>query len=99
STYDNFVFLDTTKTVTADDGFTEGTTCGCAKWCSEQGEPFGVCGNGHTCICTKTKATEEDIGNRCTCDAWCQKHGHRDGGVCGDGNTCICSSTNKGRKL
>ena len=43
-------------------GFTEGKTCGCAQWCRERGSPFGVCGNGHTCICTRQELTKGQIG-------------------------------------
>ncbi len=32
------------------------------------------------------------LGDECTCDAWCRKYGHKNGGICGDGHTCICSS-------
>ncbi|UJR07422.1 hypothetical protein I4U23_011708 [Adineta vaga] len=86
---------ETTTSASVDNIFTEGKTCGCAQWCRDRGLPFGVCGNGHTCICTDTKATKEQIGGGCTCDAWCRKRGHHDGGVCGDGHTCLCSSTDK----
>ncbi|CAF4217114.1 unnamed protein product [Adineta steineri] len=93
--YGDLVFSDTTTILTADGDFIEGTTCGCAQWCCEQGAPFGVCGDGHQCVCTKTKATKEEIGHRCTCDAWCWNRDYNGGGVCGDGYTCICLSIDK----
>jgi hypothetical protein len=31
------------------------------------------------------------LGNGCTCNGWCKRHGHQNGGICGDGYTCICS--------
>ncbi|CAF4882008.1 unnamed protein product [Rotaria sp. Silwood1] len=81
-----------TKTPPADE-FTESKTCGCAGWCRERGKPYGVCGNGHTCICSMTELTKENIGSGCTCDAWCRNRGYHKGGVCGDGYTCICASS------
>ncbi|CAF3122936.1 unnamed protein product [Rotaria sp. Silwood2] len=75
--------------------FTEGKTCGCAGWCRERGKTYGVCGNGHACICSMTELTKESIailGSGCTCDAWCRNRGYHKGGVCGDGYTCICAS-------
>ncbi len=26
--------------------------CGCRAWCQKQGHPGGICGDGHTCICS-----------------------------------------------
>jgi hypothetical protein len=25
--------------------------CGCNQWCSDHGYTWGICGDGHTCIC------------------------------------------------
>jgi hypothetical protein len=44
--------------------FTEGKTCGCAQWCNERGSRYGVCGNGHTCICTSQLTEKGSIGKR-----------------------------------
>jgi hypothetical protein len=91
--------------------FTEGNTCGCSEWCHNRNISYGVCGDGHTCICRMQPITKDIIGknnyiimnkklmlvmcvilgNKCTCDSWCQKQGHQNGGICGDGYTCICS--------
>jgi hypothetical protein len=42
--------------------FTEGNTCGCTKWCNQRGEKYGVCGDGHTCICKMEPITKDNIG-------------------------------------
>lgn len=71
---------------------TIGTTCGCAQWCKNHGgAPYGVCGDGHTCICRHEPITKDSVGSGCTCEAWCRKSGYDNGGICGDGYTCICS--------
>jgi len=62
--------------------------CGCEAWCQKNGKQYGICGDGHTCICSSTPITDPENG--CGCRAWCQKRGHP-GGICGDGYTCICS--------
>ncbi|CAF4786127.1 unnamed protein product [Rotaria sp. Silwood1] len=66
---------------------------GCAAWCHGQGKSCGVCGNGHTCICSMNELTKEDIGDGCTSDVWCRNRGYDKGGVYGDDYTCICGST------
>jgi hypothetical protein len=44
-------------------GFSEGKTCGCLQWCQEKdGKPYGVCGNGHTCICRSEPITRTSVG-------------------------------------
>ncbi|CAF1496876.1 unnamed protein product, partial [Adineta steineri] len=69
----------TITTVAADEVISEGTTCGCAEWCQGGGSPFGVCSNGPTCFCTGTMVTKEEIGDRCTCDAWCWNRDYHGG--------------------
>ena len=64
--------------------------CTCDAWCRERGHRDGICGDGHTCICTGMDRS------KCTCDAWCRGAGYR-GGICGDGHTCICDSR-RGRR-
>ena len=71
---------------------TIGSTCGCDKWCNEQGSQYGVCGDGPACICSQNPITKESIEMGCICDKWCRKYGHKNGGICGDGYTCICST-------
>ncbi|UJR07747.1 hypothetical protein I4U23_012031 [Adineta vaga] len=71
--------------------FSQGLTCGCKQWCNERGEMYGVCGNGHVCICRNIPITDDYIGDGCTCNQWCRTHARKSGGICGDGDTCICS--------
>jgi len=26
--------------------------CGCNAWCQKEGHPGGICGDGHTCLCS-----------------------------------------------
>lgn len=44
---------------------TIGTTCSCHKWCKEHGSPYGVCGDGPTCICRHHPITKENVGENC----------------------------------
>ena len=32
--------------------------CGCEAWCQKNGEKYGICGDGHTCICSSTPITD-----------------------------------------
>lgn len=42
---------------------TIGTTCGCAQWCKNHDDsPYGVCGDGHTCICRHEPITKDNVG-------------------------------------
>ncbi|CAF0924696.1 unnamed protein product [Rotaria sordida] len=63
--------------------------CGCEGWCQKNGKQYGICGDGHTCICSSKPITDPEQG--CGCGTWCRKEGYA-GGICGDGHTCICSS-------
>ncbi|CAF1103353.1 unnamed protein product [Adineta ricciae] len=71
--------------------FTEGSTCGCEQWCKEHNSSFGVCADGHSCVCRDEFIPYDSIGDACTCDQWCRTYAHKSGGICGDGYTCICS--------
>ncbi|CAF1093240.1 unnamed protein product [Adineta ricciae] len=71
--------------------FTEGSTCGCQQWCKERNSSFGVCADGHACVCRNEFIPYDSIGHACTCDQWCRTYAHKCGGICGDGYTCICS--------
>jgi hypothetical protein len=42
--------------------FTEGNECGCLRWCNERGSPYGLCGDGHICICTATPIDKDSLG-------------------------------------
>lgn len=42
--------------------FTEGTTCGCARWCQKRASPYGICGDGHTCICRESPIEKASVG-------------------------------------
>ncbi|CAF1517867.1 unnamed protein product [Adineta ricciae] len=66
------------------------------KQCKKNGKEYGICGDGHTSICSSTSITDPENG--CGYAAWCRKSGHS-GGICGDGHTCICTSGNTQKQV
>ncbi len=64
--------------------------CTCDAWYRGRGYRDGICGDGHTYICTGMDRS------KCTRDAWCRGRGYR-GGVCGDDHTCMCDGR-RGRR-
>jgi hypothetical protein len=32
--------------------------CGCEAWCRKNGQQYGICGDGHTCICSSNPITD-----------------------------------------
>jgi len=70
-----------------------GRSCGCQNWCQlNSNVQYGLCGDGHTCVCSSVPITYEMMAGwgYCGCNKWCQEDGFKDGGICGDGHTCIC---------
>ena len=35
-----------------------GGSCGCEAWCRKKGQQYGICGDGHTCVCSATPITD-----------------------------------------
>jgi len=44
--------------------FTEGFECSCNQWCKENGSSYGICGDGHTCICGENPITKDNMGKK-----------------------------------
>ena len=44
----------TTVSICLDNG------CGCKAWCQKEGHLGGICGDGHTCICSPTANVEKN---------------------------------------